>query len=114
MEPIYIGRANTIDLALMLDGVPTNAPPALNATDKLSLRLEDKNGTATHFDSLANPSYFSVIARKTQGNLLRVFSIGLGNAGLVEGDYDCVLTMFDATHTTGIVINEFRAQVREA
>lgn len=114
MEVIWLNRANTLDGALELDGVPVDAPVALDVTNKLSLRLEDKSGTATVLDSVTHPPYFSIITRFVQGSALRVFSLALGAAGLATGDYDCVLTLFDATHTTGVVIHEFRAQVRDA
>lgn len=114
MQVIWTGRQNTIDLALELDDEPTDAPAALDATNKLRLRLEDKDGTVTTFDTQANPAYFAILQRYVKGSLLRVFALALGSAGLAEGDYDCVLTMYDATHTTGLVIHQFRAQVRDA
>jgi hypothetical protein len=114
MQIIWLNRQNTIDLALELDELAINVPAALDSTNKLGLRMEDKDGVVNTFDSVTNPTYFSVIQRYVQGSLLRVFSIALGAAALNEGDYECVLTLYDAVHTLGVVIHEFRAQVRTA
>lgn len=114
MQTIWTGRENTIDLALEFDGELTDAPQALDATNRLSLRVEDKDGIATVFTSLANPAYFDIVLRNVRGSRLRCFALALGAAGLAEGDYDAVLTLYDAVHTTGLVIHQFRAQVKDA
>jgi hypothetical protein len=114
MQTIWQDRDNTIDLALELDGEVTNAPAALDATNKLYLLLRDLNGVETAFNSLSNPSYFEIATRRVGAQQLRVFSIGLGNAALATGEYECVVTLYDAIHTQGLVISEFRAQVRDA
>jgi len=114
METIWNGRTNSIEIVPTVDGIAVSAPAALDTVNKLRLRLEDKAGTVTPYDSQSNPTYFGITQRYVDGSLLRVFSLILGSAGLAAGDYSCVLTMYDSVNTAGVVIAEFRAQVRDA
>ena len=113
MEIIYTDRQNTIDLGILLNKQPQSAPSPLNATNRLRLRVVDKDGDETIFDSQANPTYFSTSKRRmVNGQMMNVVSLTLGAAGLVNGIYDMTLTMFDATYTTGVAVGQFRAEVR--
>ncbi len=115
METVWLGRNNTIDLALRIDkNRYVDAPTPLNATNKLLLKLTDKDNAVTTFDSLANAAYFSTsTVRPVSGNNVRLVVLSLGSASLALGEYDCVLTVFTAAYPQGLVVGEFRISVRQ-
>ncbi len=113
MEVIYTGRQNTIDFGLALNNVSFSAPTPLNVTNKIRLLVSDRAGVKTTFDSVNNPTMFSVAKRRmVLGKTVNLVTLTLGFAGLAEGPYNMTLTVYDPTFTSGVVVGEFQAEVR--
>lgn len=116
METVWLGRQNAIEMVLRADGVPFNAPNPLNSANKLRLLCtNDQTEVETALDSVGTPALFSTSTiRQVDGQNVRVVTLLLGASALVAGEYDCVLTVYDATYTTGLVVGEFKLSVRPA
>jgi hypothetical protein len=96
-EIVYLGRDNTIDLQLLVDGQPADL---LNTT-RMTLEIGD-----TLVDSDLSPSAFDW----QQGNGKLVLK--LGGENLTPGTYMATLTVYNETAPNGIVWGSFPVQVR--
>lgn len=114
METVYLSMQNTIDLAILVDGKPVDAPHPLSPINQVLLRLTDQDGTVRNYDSVAHPDYFSTTTQQmVGGKYVRIIKLQLGATGLPLGDYDAQVAVRDATYTAGIVVGEFPLQVKQ-
>lgn len=118
MDTVYLNRNNTIDKAIRVDGGSyISAPYPLDATSKVRLLLIDKDGTETALQSDdAQPYVSTEHTREKDGYTIRVVTIALGlrDPPLAEGQYDAILSIFSAQYPQGLVVGEFKIQVRPA
>lgn len=94
-ESIYIGRDNTIELALSVDGVDLNHTGIVRCQVKIGSTMIDSDVTPELFD-------FTHADR-----LVLMF----GDAGLNEGECTAKLYVFDANNQHGLYWGEFQLTV---
>ncbi len=114
-EIVYLGRNNTIDMALMADGIL----PDLATITRITLGLDDAGETL--IDSVDHPEVFdwtqtlsSAEASKMQGASAGdpKIVLVLGGLELNPGTYNATLTVYDPGHADGLVWGTFRLIVK--
>lgn len=103
-QTVYIGRDNTIEMALLKDGASIDC----TLLTRCMVLAEDKVlNTVTTLDSQTHPEWFD---RSNKDKLIMKF----GQAGLAAGRYAATLIVYDAGRTNGIVWEDFVMLVKTA
>lgn len=114
MESVFLGRQNTIDLAIVVDRIPRSAPYPLTGFNKVSLRLVDEANVVTTYDSISFPTFFDTsVTRNVGGYTVRILRLSLGGSALPLGEYEMAVSVFDSTFVQGIVVGKVRVLVEQ-
>jgi hypothetical protein len=112
-DVIYLGRDNSIDVALMVKNVPYDA---INEDRFIFKLTPTKGGSATVIDSASGggDAYFdNSEEREVGGYTINVVKLKMGGAPISKGRYIGELTTFQTgVHDNGIVWGEFPVEAR--
>lgn len=101
-QTVYNGRDNTIELALLKDGVAIDC----TALTRCMVMTEASDGTIRTLDSQSDPEWFD--CSHADKVVMR-----FGHAALTAGRYKATLIVYDTSRPNGIVWQDFVMVVRD-
>lgn len=104
-QTIWLGRDNTIDMALMSNSAPQQASSVISWSFHLYPR---RGGQALNFTSALNPTVFDTSTSMLVGSAtVSILRLKLGQEAIGAGEYTARIVGYDADHVNGYLWGEF-------